>query len=434
MKFLNKYLAKLLIILDLIVPILSIKLAFYFNPFIEISDVRHISESNAIILNVINYFMITSILGANNLFQIKSKPSIIFNIFLISVLVLILNPLMIYLINYNMIGRYILGLNFIIFALIMIIIKIPLHIFLLSKKLKIYYIGSKNKYHYFKKLTESNLIPVDIVLNTEKFNIPSFDKLKHDIDIIIADDLELIRNTNILFELNKNNILVYNVVKFVEDYVQRIPIELLDKETLYSSKVLNYGSINKKLIRILDVVLSVFALVISQPFIFLIRIIIKFSSKGPTIFKQKRVGQYNNIFTILKLRTMSVSAELNEAKWASPNDPRAFTFGKFLRKSRLDEFPQFWNVLIGDMSIVGPRPERPELINKIKKEIPHYEERHLIKPGITGWAQINYRYGASVDDTKIKLEYDLYYVRNYNLLLYLFIILRTIISIMKGAR
>jgi lipopolysaccharide/colanic/teichoic acid biosynthesis glycosyltransferase len=153
---------------------------------------------------------------------------------------------------------------------------------------------------------------------------------------------------------------------------------------------------------------------------------IKLESKGKVIYKQQRVGLNNKVFNVYKFRTMQENAEQNGAVWASVNDPRITKIGILLRKTRLDEIPQFLNILIGNMSFVGPRPERPEFVEQLKQEIPFYNERHLIKPGLTGWAQINYPYGASVADAKEKLQYDLFYIKNQSVALDISIILKTI--------
>jgi lipopolysaccharide/colanic/teichoic acid biosynthesis glycosyltransferase len=163
-------------------------------------------------------------------------------------------------------------------------------------------------------------------------------------------------------------------------------------------------------------------------------IAIRCESKGPVFYNQIRIGLRNRTFRIWKLRTMTVNAESSGAQWAAENDHRITRIGKLLRKTRIDELPQLWNILRGEMSIVGPRPERPEFVVELIKEIPFYNQRHLMKPGLTGWAQINYPYGANSVDALRKLEYDLYYIKNASLGLDFQIVLRTIGVVMKGSR
>lgn len=163
------------------------------------------------------------------------------------------------------------------------------------------------------------------------------------------------------------------------------------------------------------------------PFLPFIVLLIKLDSPGPVLFRQQRVGAREKPFTIYKFRTMKADAEKGTgAVWASKDDPRVTKTGEFLRKSRIDEIPQLFNVLGGSMSLVGPRPERPEFVEKLKEIIPYYSSRHFVKPGVTGWAQVSYPYGASVDDAIEKLRYDLYYIKNLTLIFDLMIILETI--------
>jgi lipopolysaccharide/colanic/teichoic acid biosynthesis glycosyltransferase len=153
---------------------------------------------------------------------------------------------------------------------------------------------------------------------------------------------------------------------------------------------------------------------------------VKLSDKGPVLYRQIRVTQGERHFGMLKLRSMTVNAEKAGAVWAAERDPRVTRVGRFLRRTRLDELPQLFNVLKGDMSFVGPRPERPEFTNKLATQLPLYRERHLVRSGLTGWAQVNYPYGASLNDVRSKLSYDLYYVKNFGFLLDLLIMLQTV--------
>jgi len=155
-------------------------------------------------------------------------------------------------------------------------------------------------------------------------------------------------------------------------------------------------------------------------------IIVKLDSKGPAFFRQKRVGLYGQTFELIKLRSMRTDAEKDGSKWAQENDPRITRVGAFIRKVRIDELPQVWTVLRGHMSFVGPRPEVPTFVDDLEDKLPYYAERHMVKPGITGWAQINYPYGASIEDSRHKLEYDLYYAKNYTPFLDLLIMLQTL--------
>ncbi|MBZ9569449.1 sugar transferase, partial [Patescibacteria group bacterium] len=180
-----------------------------------------------------------------------------------------------------------------------------------------------------------------------------------------------------------------------------------------------------------DILFSLFGLLITAILFPFIALAIKIDSPSPMFYSQKRVGKDGKIFTIYKFRTMKAGAEKEGPRWASSDDPRITRVGKVLRAIYIDEFPQFYNILKGDISFVGPRPERPEFVKQLKKKIPYYGVRHLVKPGFTGWAQINYHYGASVEEAREKLQYDLYYIKNRSFFLDLGIILKTIKIIFK---
>ena len=172
--------------------------------------------------------------------------------------------------------------------------------------------------------------------------------------------------------------------------------------------------------------------VLSLPLVLIAAILIKLDSRGPVFYKQERVGKNGRAFTLTKFRSMRVDAEQDGPVWASKGDARTTRVGRVLRKSRIDEIPQFWNILKGEMSFVGPRPERPHFVAQLADEIPYYEQRHLIAPGLTGWAQIKYPYGASMEDARQKLQYDLFYIKNQGLILDAIIIFETIKIILFG--
>ena len=184
--------------------------------------------------------------------------------------------------------------------------------------------------------------------------------------------------------------------------------------------------------RVFSTLLALALCLVTAPFIPIIALIVKLSSPGPVLYRQQRVGLRGKAFTCYKFRTMRQDAEAGGAKWATNDDPRITRTGNFMRRTRMDEIPQFWNVLRGDMAFVGPRPERPEFVEKLNQEIPYYYLRHMARPGITGWAQVNYGYGSSVEESKEKLRYDLYYIRNISLTLDLLIAFYTVRAVMVG--
>lgn len=186
--------------------------------------------------------------------------------------------------------------------------------------------------------------------------------------------------------------------------------------------------------RIFDIVAASVGLVFAVPIIAAAAVAIRVSCGSPVIYRQVRVGRYNRTFTILKLRTMALNAEAGGAVWAKQNDSRVTKVGTILRRTRLDELPQLVNVLLGDMSLIGPRPERPEMVEKIAPMVRYYNYRHLVKPGLSGWAQVSFPYGASIEDAEKKLAYDLYYIKYASVFLDLRIALKTLAAMVKGAR
>lgn len=217
-----------------------------------------------------------------------------------------------------------------------------------------------------------------------------------------------------------------------EELLLRVPIQFVGKD-FYKYFPFSRSNENKLYIffqRAFDIIFSTVGLafgILVLPFIYIGNL---FGNKGPLFYSQERIGRNSKPFNILKLRTMVVNAEVDGAKWAIKNDKRITAFGKFLRRSRLDEIPQFFNVLKGDMSIIGPRPERPFFVSELSRIIPFYETRHIIKPGLTGWAQVKTRYGSSVDDSLTKLQYDLFYIKHRSVFLDFNIVIKTLSTIL----
>jgi exopolysaccharide biosynthesis polyprenyl glycosylphosphotransferase len=219
-----------------------------------------------------------------------------------------------------------------------------------------------------------------------------------------------------------------------EVYTGRTPLDLLNEDSMMMAGIESSWPIVWRVKRISDIIISMFAGLICLPVGLLVALIVKLDSPHSSVFyNQSRVGQFGKIFNIHKFRTMREDAESGTgAVWSQGNDPRVTLVGRILRKYRLDEIPQFWNIFKGEMSLVGPRPERPEIVADLSKQIPFYDEREYAMPGLTGWAQIQYPYGSTVEDAKRKLEYDLFYIKNLSLSLDLQIILRTMRIIVLG--
>lgn len=226
---------------------------------------------------------------------------------------------------------------------------------------------------------------------------------------------------------------VTDQITFVEKLLGEVPAESISTDWFLMADVQNRAS-HEGVKRVLDLAAAACGLLVTLPLWPLIGLLIRLDSRGPVLFRQLRVGQHGRVFTIYKARTMRIDAEREGARWACENDERVTRVGRFLRKSRLDELPQLFNVLRGDMALVGPRPERPEFVHNLEQLLPHYRLRHLIKPGLSGWAQIHYGYGSSVADAHRKLCYDLYYLKHRSIDLDLRILIRTVGTLALGAR
>jgi len=235
-----------------------------------------------------------------------------------------------------------------------------------------------------------------------------------------------------LYECLPLKIAFYDLSNFIEKFTGKIPVNSIGQiwflENLKESQKIIYETVK----RIFDIIISFVLLIISIPFLPFLYLLVKLDSPGSFLFTQQRTGRSGKKFLAIKIRTMYKNAEVNGPQWAQKNDPRVTKIGKILRKTRADEIPQLINILRGEMSFVGPRPERPEFIEKLEKKIPYYKERLLIKPGLTGWAQVNFPYGASEADALEKLQYDLYYIKNRSYILDISIILKTIKIVLSG--
>jgi len=245
------------------------------------------------------------------------------------------------------------------------------------------------------------------------------------IAVHLHNNPDLIKN---LYNCLPLKVALLDIPTFYERITGKIPVSAIEEiwflENLMNKQRDFYEAVKK----VADFILALFAFLISLPFYPLIALAIKLNSKGPVFYTQKRVGQDGKIFTIYKFRSMVRDAEKDNAVWAKKKDPRVTAVGRFLRSTRLDEIPQLVNILKGDMAFVGPRPERPEFAfdNNTLAKLPFYQIRHLVRPGLTGWAQIKFHYASSEKDTLEKLQYDLYYIKNRSLILDLAIVLRTI--------
>lgn len=240
-----------------------------------------------------------------------------------------------------------------------------------------------------------------------------------------------------LLDMKLQGVRFEHLASVYERYTGKIAVDNLRPSWLIFSEGFRKSRLHDLLKRLLDLTIATAGLALMLPAMALIAVAIRASSRGPALYHQERVGQHGRVFVLHKFRSMHEDAEHRSgAVWATAGDTRVTALGRLLRRTRLDELPQLWNVLSGQMSLVGPRPERPEFVSSLTRQIPYYGQRHIVRPGLTGWAQVRYTYGASVEDAMMKLQYDLYYIKNGTLAFDLFILAKTVKTVLmrKGGQ
>ena len=290
-------------------------------------------------------------------------------------------------------------------------------------------LGSASFFSQCRKLIKNNKMKLNYI-NID--NISFENKLKKN---ILIEDLSKYsyKDQEKIVSLNYKGSNIVSIINWCEIVLQRIPLNFLKSYELLNlfSYVYSEKSFQIRLKRIADILLSIFIIIITFPFLFISGLLIYLEDGGPILYFQKRVGKNGKNFNICKLRTMDINAEKKGVQWSKKNDSRVTKIGKFLRSSRIDELPQLFSVLIGDMSLIGPRPERPEIDLILKEKIPFYDLRYLIRPGLSGWAQVNLPYGSSVNDSESKLTYDFFYIKNFSFWLDILIFFRTIRLVLR---
>lgn len=315
---------------------------------------------------------------------------------------------------------------------------------------KVYILGNGERALRIREAIESRSeLGMDLVgvgsADSSQFNSESLARILRDLRdrravdrvIVALADRRSIMPVNELLDIRLRGIRVDDGTSILEKVTGKIEVDELHPSWLIFGDGFRLTQRHWFLRRNISTLLALVLSILTLPLIPFIALLIKLTSRGPVLYRQKRVGLRGQVFDCFKFRTMRSDAEADSGPtWASDDDPRITRSGKFLRRSRLDEIPQIWNVLRGDMAFVGPRPERPEFVAKLSQEIPYYNLRHALRPGITGWAQINYGYGSSVEETKEKLRFDLYYIRNVSVMLDLLIVFYTIraVGIGRGVR
>jgi exopolysaccharide biosynthesis polyprenyl glycosylphosphotransferase len=273
------------------------------------------------------------------------------------------------------------------------------------------------------------------IKNIDINNLEVFAKKNSISEVVVASqktDGITVNLYNQLIHLLENGYIIREYTQVYENITQRIPVQYVSRDfyRYFPFSRSNQNHFYLSIVRFFEIVFSITGLLIGVIILPIILIGNLFGNRGKLFYIQERVGKNGKIFNIVKYRTMVKNAELEGAVFATINDSRVTPFGKIMRKSRMDEIPQFINILKGDMAVIGPRPERPIFVNEIAEVMPFYETRHVIKPGLTGWAQVNYSYGATIDDSLIKLQYDLYYIKHRSIFLDVNIIFKTLSTVL----
>lgn len=288
---------------------------------------------------------------------------------------------------------------------------------------------------YVNSDSKCKLDPVRGIIDITASELDAFVRENGVSEVVIASrkkDGITVEVYNSLLRLLEKGFVIREYTQVYEAITQRIPVQYVDKDfyRYFPFSRSNHNKLYMLLVRVIEIGISLFGIALGLCFLPFVLLGNLLGNRGPLFYTQERVGKNGIPFKILKFRTMVKNAESGKAVFATQNDARITRFGKFLRKARLDEFPQFINILKGDMAVIGPRPERPFFVDQIAKEMPFYQTRHVIKPGLTGWAQVNYSYGDSIKDSLIKLQYDLYYIKHRSVSLDINITIKTISTIL----
>ena len=439
-------------ILDLLSAVAAVGLAHFISPpggFFYANS----WEVLTIVAYIILVAVVAHIFGLHDTLLKRYRTMLIVKCASISAISLVLLELLVVFVFYNRVGRHILLYSFLLTTLGLAGTRLFLWQIYDQNKKRLLLIWNGQMPQHIIGLIEENRAPFQVValcgaqseFEGEGFNrylvlsseVPILEHCEaHAIDELVICQAEWLTREHLgeILKCMNLGIMVRDYASFIEHNFYKIPVDQIDPAWFFQLNTSGDYFIFQGFKRQMDILLSLTGLILTAPLLLLMAILIKIESRGPVFYSQVRVGQYDHPFHIWKLRSMRTDAEVNGPRWAGKNDQRVTRIGRIIRKTRLDELPQFWNILVGNMSFVGPRPERPKFVAELAAVIPYYDQRHLVKPGLTGWAQINYPYGASQEDALQKLKYDLYYVRNASTLLDIHIILRTVGAVMKGAR
>ncbi len=439
------------LLIDLAVLVFCINTAHNVFPPYELLVTPHILLWQTLVIFSFTVIISSLVFGLYERETLMSRSRILTRMMLTASTATILSYAIIYVIMYSTVSRRMAGLSMAMFFFSGALVRLIALYTIKTVHRGLLVVGSRNLYDSFKKaqdiglLSEYRLIGYSSIDNASDVShsehhlgrvvdqIPHL--AKHRVtDIVVgadaADDSQVMEWVVPALQAGCR---VTNEAIFYEKATGQILVDEITPYWFLFADLKMHCDKHTTLKRVIDLLTSGFGLLLSVPFWPLIALAIKIGDRGPAFYSQTRVGQNGKVFKLYKFRTMRTNAENGKSIWSSPNDPRVTRVGRFLRRSRLDELPQLYNVLIGQMSIVGPRPERPDIVEALRDKLPYYDERHLVKPGLTGWAQISFRYGSTIEDAKRKLQFDLYYLKHMAMELDVCILFRTLGTFLHGA-
>jgi exopolysaccharide biosynthesis polyprenyl glycosylphosphotransferase len=419
-------------------------------------DTPHVAVWQAVAVFTFSLFIASLVFGLYESRTIRSRSRILLRIALTGATTTIIAYAIIYVIMYSTVGRRATTLGMVVFVVSAFGVRALAWWLVQRVKSGLLVVGSRSLYESFQASRDEGLLDAYQLLgwaetpggipNTNRDGRASadcFGRIDHRTDelqdrgvtdIVVSDAAA--RDPRVMewmVPCLRAGCRVTNEATFYETVTGQILVDEISPSWFLFADLKVHCDEHASLKRSTDLIVSALGLVISAPLWLLIAAAVKLCDRGPVFYWQDRVGQHGEIFRLYKFRTMRPDAENGKSVWSTPNDPRVTAVGRLLRRARLDELPQLFNVLRGDMSLVGPRPERPDIVAELAQKIPFYHERHLVKPGITGWAQISFRYGNTIADAKRKLQFDLYYLKNMSFELDIIILFRTLGTFLRGA-
>lgn len=432
-------------VLDLLLAAGSFLLAHVLSPQFHFSDGPHSTLFVGPVLFSISLVFFSCVLGVYDRHNFTSISRMAGQQLFVSAFALAITSLAFGWLGYVRVGRFIVVGAFVLSAALTFACRMVARELAQRSKIRVMFVGPKRKFRrlavqlrcfhsaFYQRPAYLNLQGECVA--TRRANLESaFEEHRPD-EIIVLDGtvgvLDVLHHSSSIL---RSGCGIFSYSAYYEKLLGEVPVDVIDERGVLGNGF-QVGSFHSGLVkRPVDIVLASIGMLIGAPLMLFCAALVRITSPGPIIYKQVRVGRYGRPFWIYKFRTMRVDAEKGGAVWARKRDSRITPVGKFLRKTRFDELPQLWNILVGDMSLVGPRPERPEFVEQLRRQVPHYDLRHLVQPGLTGWAQVRFRYGSSIADAQRKLAFDLFYVRHCGLIFDAAIWLRTLAAMAKGAR